>query len=265
MMDQDRKSVISLESFDICISEIFRNLISDTEFTDVTLVCDDDKQIDAHKVVLSNTSAFFKRILIRNPHQKPMIYLKGFNYEEVKSIIEFIYLGRTEVYQDNINRFIDIAIDLEIKGIDKNLLGNETDESPVVVTAENSHAQNLDDVFQEDRFKTLKKTEDEIEEPLEESDLKTELADAKIDGNSHTSLNGNDIADKESFKQINSPCKEAGQYQCTMCDKSYSHKNVLKRHNKTVHYGLRFPCHICDHKATQQQSLKRHLKNIHGC
>ena len=172
MMDQDRKSVISLESFDICISEIFRNLISDTNFTDVTLVCDDDKQIDAHKVVLSNPSAFFKRILIRNPHQKPMIYLKGFNYEEVKSIIEFIYLGRTEVYQDNINRFIDIAIALEIKGIDKNMLGNETDESPVVVTAEKSHAQNLDDVFQEDRFKTLKKTEDEIEEPLEESDLK---------------------------------------------------------------------------------------------
>ena len=53
-------------------SKTFRNLRCDENFTDVTLVADDNQQIDAHRVILSASSPFFKTTFERNPHQKPL-------------------------------------------------------------------------------------------------------------------------------------------------------------------------------------------------
>ena len=41
----------------------FGRLRSDTDFTDVTLVCEDGEHIEAHKLILSTFSPFFERIL----------------------------------------------------------------------------------------------------------------------------------------------------------------------------------------------------------
>ena len=84
-------------------------LYSDQEFTDVTLVCDEDKQVKAHKVILSSSSKLFRRILLRNPHQHPLIYLKGVDYENLQLILQFIYLGQLEVAQDYLPIFIEAA------------------------------------------------------------------------------------------------------------------------------------------------------------
>ena len=42
--------------FENCASATIKTLWSDNAFTDVTLVCDDDKQIAAHKVILGSSS-----------------------------------------------------------------------------------------------------------------------------------------------------------------------------------------------------------------
>ena len=183
-MDQEGKSTVSWEAFDVCVSETFRNLISDTDFTDVTLVCEDDKQIDAHKVILSNASTFFRRILVRNPHQKPMLYLKGFSYEEVKSIIEFIYLGQTEVCQDNISRFISIAVDLEIKGIDKNIVGGKANEKVLGVDNKQSEEKSyLDEVFQDNSNKNYSKMDNEKGNTIKEREVRAGLKNTMNDFN----------------------------------------------------------------------------------
>ena len=265
-MDQERKSTISWEAFNVCVSDTFRNLISDTDFTDVTLVCEGDKQIDAHKVILSNSSTFFRRILVRNPHQKPMLYLKGFTYEEVKSVIEFIYLGQTEVCQDKISRFIAIAVDLEIKGIDKNMIRKDLDERVLDMDEQNEEEPYFDDVLKEELFRNYSKMEKKIiNKQKKESEEKTEFKDDNIKENINTSLIDNDdFAYEKSFGQLKSEYKKAGHYQCIPCEKSFFHKSVLQRHNKIVHDGLRYPCHLCDYKATQVQSLKRHTISKHS-
>ena len=48
-----------------------KTLWENEEFLDVTIACDDD-QIDAHKLILSASSTFFKNILKRNPHSHPL-------------------------------------------------------------------------------------------------------------------------------------------------------------------------------------------------
>jgi hypothetical protein len=58
---------IAWENFQVTACKTFNNLFEDEDFTDVTLVCDDDKQIKAHKVILSASSSFFRKILVKIP------------------------------------------------------------------------------------------------------------------------------------------------------------------------------------------------------
>ena len=100
---------LSWNEFNSCASETIKNLVSDKEFTDVNLACGDGQQIKAHKVILSSCSPFLKNILVKNPHQHPLVYLKGVSYHQLRYILEFIYLGQTEVDQDSLGEFMMAA------------------------------------------------------------------------------------------------------------------------------------------------------------
>ena len=54
----------------------------DLDLTDVTLVCNDGKQVEAHKVVLASTSPFFMELFKRNKHPHPLVYMKAFQLLE---------------------------------------------------------------------------------------------------------------------------------------------------------------------------------------
>merc|ERR1711874_778559 len=94
-----------------------RNLYTDTTFTDVTLLTEDDQQISAHKVVLASGSSFFRRILMKNSHQNPLIYLKGIKFSDLKSIVRFIYLGETQINRTEVESFMRTGKDLQITGL----------------------------------------------------------------------------------------------------------------------------------------------------
>ena len=85
---------LSWKEFDQCTSQSFRNHYNKDTFSDVTLACDDDKQIKSHKMILSACSPFFQKILLNNPHQHPLIYLKGVKFESLKLLLRFMYLGK---------------------------------------------------------------------------------------------------------------------------------------------------------------------------
>ena len=91
------------------------------EFTDVTLICDDQREIHAHKVVLSACSPVLKAILQRKDNGVPIVYLKGIQFPEMESILQFIYLGQTTVEQQRITSFLDVAKNLEIKELSENI------------------------------------------------------------------------------------------------------------------------------------------------
>ena len=102
------------------ISLAFRELREEKDFFDVTLVCDDDNQIQAHKVILSACSPFFRNILRRNSHQHPLLYLKGVKYRELLSVLNFMYMGEVSVAQEELNTFLSVAEDLRVKGLTQN-------------------------------------------------------------------------------------------------------------------------------------------------
>ena len=101
--------------------ETIKNLIENTEFADVTLVCNGNKQVSAHKVVLSSCSNFFKNVFKNNPHQKPLIYLKGVEFSNLQSLVKFMYLGQAEIEQDSLEGFMNVAQELEISGLSESI------------------------------------------------------------------------------------------------------------------------------------------------
>jgi len=113
------KFCLRWNDFENNISQAFKELRDDKDFFDVTLACDDE-QIQAHKVILSACSPFFRNILRRNPHQHPLLYLKGVKYNDLQSVLNFMYHGEVNVAQEELNSFLAVAEELRVKGLTQN-------------------------------------------------------------------------------------------------------------------------------------------------
>merc|ERR1712212_291787 len=107
-MDENNYN-LSRNDFERSSSHAFKLLKFDTDFLDVTLACDDGKQLKAHKVVLSSFSSVFQSILKQNPHNNPLIYLTEISHLHLQKIMDFIYLGETHVGKDEFESFMMAA------------------------------------------------------------------------------------------------------------------------------------------------------------
>eukprot|EP00092_Neocalanus_flemingeri_P060133 GFUD01072035.1.p1 GENE.GFUD01072035.1~~GFUD01072035.1.p1 ORF type:complete len:341 (-),score=102.07 GFUD01072035.1:1-1023(-) len=118
-MGSTEKFCLRWNDFESNISGAFRELREDKDFFDVTLACDDD-QLQAHKLILSACSPFFRTILRRNKHEHPLLYLKGVKYADLVSVLNFMYHGEVNVAQEELNSFLAVAEDLKVKGLTQN-------------------------------------------------------------------------------------------------------------------------------------------------
>merc|ERR1712025_628856 len=118
-MSSAEKFCLRWNDFEANISGAFRELREDKDFFDVTIACDDD-QIQAHKVILSACSPFFRSILRRNKHEHPLLYLKGVKFTDLVSVLTFMYQGEVNVAQDELNSFLAVSEDLKVKGLTQN-------------------------------------------------------------------------------------------------------------------------------------------------
>ena len=103
------------------LKEMMQHLMQSGESTDVSLVCEDKTKFKAHKFVLNACSPVFQTIINDLPQKDPVIYLRGVLAPEMKSILQFIYLGKATFYQDRVNDFLNVSKSLEIKDISKNI------------------------------------------------------------------------------------------------------------------------------------------------
>ena len=223
-----------------CRSNAISDLLLDKDFTDVTLVCEDNKQIATHKLIISSCSLFFKNIFKNNPHQNPLIYLKGVKFVHLQSMLKFIYLGQVEVEADDLEEFIATAKDLQVKGLAiedeisaiqmEDKLPTETDTGE---TSDSDDDWVIDKTAEKDSFHEAKGNLVETEENI---------------ANTSPSL------DKERYER---------KYPCDRCDYKTGHLSHLKRHISSRHEGITFPCEHCDYKATQITHLRRHKVSFH--
>ena len=115
-MTSAEKFCLRWNDFESNVSVAFRELREEKDFFDVTLACE-DSQVSAHKVILSACSPFFRSVLRKNPHQHPLLYLKGVKYQEMLAVLNFMYQGEVNVAQEELNSFLAVAEDLRVKGL----------------------------------------------------------------------------------------------------------------------------------------------------
>ena len=130
-MDTSEKLCLQWNDFKESVTSSFRDLREDQEFTDVTLACEDGHQIEAHKVVLASSSPFFRELLKKTKHPHPLIYMRGIRSENLKTIMDFLYFGEANVFQENLDSFLALAEELRLKGLTG---GSEAEEKPVKET-----------------------------------------------------------------------------------------------------------------------------------
>ena len=75
------------------------------------------------------SSPLFKKILIGNKHSQPLIYLRGWKSVDISAIIDFLYNGEANVYQENLDSFLSIAEELQLKGLEGKGNDNESEQN----------------------------------------------------------------------------------------------------------------------------------------
>ena len=115
MQITDEKLSLQWNDFRTNITSAFKDLRLDHDFTNVTLACEDG-QFDVHKLVLISSSPFFKNLLKRNKHNHPLIYMKGIRFEDLSTLMDLIYQGEAIVDRANIDNFLALGRELQMKG-----------------------------------------------------------------------------------------------------------------------------------------------------
>ena len=111
------KLCLQWNDFQDNIKSAFGNFRKDNDFADVTLACEDGQQVEAHKVILAGSSPFFQKLLGRNKHPHPLIYMRGMKFDDLLAIVDFLYCGEANVFQENLDSFLAIAEELQLKGL----------------------------------------------------------------------------------------------------------------------------------------------------
>merc|ERR1712016_457807 len=122
------KLCLQWNDFNENVNSAFQKLRGGKEFTDVTLVCEDGQQMEAHKVILAYSSPFFEKIFQKSKHPHPLIYLKGFQSKDFASILDFLYFGEANVCQEDLDSFLTIAEEIQLKGLSGQTFSDVLDE-----------------------------------------------------------------------------------------------------------------------------------------
>ena len=124
-MDED-KFTLAWNDFASNAAHAFAGLRKDSEFSDVTLACNDDTIIKAHKVVLASCSPVFRKLFQQYNHPNPLIILRGLNKNQLENIIDYAYFGQIEVELSDLDTYLKVAEEFKLKGLtDLGTLGLE--------------------------------------------------------------------------------------------------------------------------------------------
>ena len=118
-MEGSEKFCLKWNDFETNISTAFREIRDDKDLLDCTLSCG-PQQLQAHKLILSACSPFFRTVFKQNPHTHPLLYLKGISFTDLQAVITFMYHGEVNVAQEDLNNFLQVAEELKVKGLTQN-------------------------------------------------------------------------------------------------------------------------------------------------
>ena len=240
-----KKYTFNWHTFTDHLQLMIKDLYEEEKHSDVTLVCDDQTQFKAHKIVLSACSPVFKKIIDNNASQNPLIYLRGIQSYEMKSILQFMYLGEGKFDYERMAEFIKVAKDLEVKKISKGV------ELP-----------NVGKLDEEERITEYEEKETKEDEPKQTPKKKFRQRHPRNQISSDANSTKCPECGKEFTKKGTMLRHQGIKYSCNHCDSEFTLQSSLQTHIQSKHEGINYPCNQCDYQATRRYKLQTHIKSI---
>ena len=224
------KFCLKWNDFQTNVTNSFKRLRKADDFYDVTLVSDDKQQVSAHKIVLASSSEFFQEVLKNSKHSHPMLCLNGVNSQELNFILDYMYNGEVQIFQENLDNFLNIAQRLKLEG----LIGNNVEDSQEINDDDKNIAKDENPMEEAHYEKPIDRTPQPKPRQLEKVDTKLIVPLSSED------INEVDNAVNENMEKIAS-----GMWKCKLCEKTATKTYTLKCHIETHLDGLSFPCQLC--------------------
>ena len=223
----------------------------------MTLVGDDFKQIAAHKIILSSCSAYFNNILKNVANQKhPILCLEGMSFQDIEKVMDYIYNGELKIYQDDIDKFLDLGQRLGLEG-----LVGITEYPRENTLEENDTAKNvklLDESYEVEVQSYEKKR-------INKTSIKEKgvLMNATFNQAIVSFSQGSSI---DTIEELNEKVEESysrdndGQYICLYCQKVFKHSGHTREHVEVHFDGLSLNCNHCDKTFRSRYGLRKHVQ-----
>ena len=258
MFKMAEKLCVQWKDYQENVKSAFGHLRGTTDFVDVTLACEDGQQIEAHKVILAASCTFFQRILKGNKHSHPLIYMRGMKSDNLTAIVDFLYFGEANVYQENLEGFLAIAEELQIKGLEgsKDQYGsNEEEELKPMEKHKVNHMEAISRTQQIDNETTDDTKTGSNALALPKSTIlaaNLQELDKTVKEMMKTSENMVQVGNRQRRAKI-----------CKVCGKEGYNTDIM-RHIETHHLeGLSVPCNLCDKRIRSRNALRAHMIKEH--
>ena len=237
------------------ISKSFGKLKNEQEFFDVTLISEDQKQVSAHKLVLSACSPYFRTILTNNKHSHPLLCLEGVSSQNLNFVLDYIYLGEVQIFQEQLDGFLKIAQKYQLEG----LTAQEDEE---IKALDQSHYEGDSSVDQQTPLvrNQRKKQGKTFVAKTESAELSSSSVVSFDPDNSTTEVAKQMILENVEFRADGSAV-------CTICGKTTQGKRgreIMEQHMETHMEGISFPCENCGKSFRSKNSLRSHISRKHS-
>ena len=216
--------------------EAFGRHRADNDFTDVTLVCEDGQQVEAHKIILAASSSFFSSLLRRNQHAHPMILMRRVSLDQLLAIMDFLYFGEVNIYQEDLDSFLAIGAELQLMGLDGNTEKiDDNSKFPTTSPKTSSPVQKIKAELNHEKPPPISESsfDEECDEKIKAPMVSRDLQDLIEKTNSMTGRTSRRTANGKAL------CV------CKVCGKEGESGNI-KQHIEQNHIeGVSIPCNQC--------------------
>ena len=245
------KFCLKWNDFEQNIASSYSDLRKEADFSDVTLVCEGDQHIEAHRVILTACSPFFSTVLKRNKHSHPMIYMRGITTKDLSAIVDFIYHGEANIKQEGLEGFLALAEELQLKGL----------------TSSEKHKTELDQVTSKEKDKKIPKTENKtITAPNYDKSVEYSNNLVVPVNNTKTLV----ALDENMTEQINFMMENVNdgefKWKCTVCEKGTKGADAranIRRHVEIHIEGVSHSCNQCGKVSRLRNALNVHMSMFH--
>ena len=265
-MTSNDKFCLKWNDFRENLTDSFNKLREDCEFSDVTLVCEENQQIEAHRVILSACSPFFSSVLKKNKHSHPMIYMRGIKAKNLVAIMDFIYQGETNIYQEDLDAFLALAEDLKLKGLTGANHSSGIEEKPEIPKFVPKQHQNKETV-KEERF-IFKSSEIDPHMVVDYPDTDLSGSSSLVPIDAGRTMVTVDSAMEDVKARIYSMMEKFTDgpfnWKCSVCGKPSKDRANMARHIESHIDGVSYPCDKCGKISRSANALKVHKSRNHN-